>query len=224
MQPPLDRNLFIVRGGGIEPSIGQGEDVCEEPENPWKRKVKGRFRENTPGKDEENSNDRFDNGKQPPGCDVGDGRVSGTGLRSFEELGGYTILKESPTTQDFSQNSGDEGNGIFEARAIVDGQWVLIYHEQTDRSRSNRDCIYVSICWLPLQKKKKEKAGPTYPTSTFDGLPNSFQVKVLENPDGGAYDDTRNAVGERVHGSIYTSENDAEGIEDNGHQITVVAR
>ena len=73
MQPSLDRNILVIRGGGIEPSVGQGEDAGEEPENPGERKVKAGFGENTPGEDEEDPDDGFDDGKEPPGCDVGDG-------------------------------------------------------------------------------------------------------------------------------------------------------
>ena len=140
MQPSLDRNIFVIRRGGIEPSVWQSEDAGEKPENPRERKVKAGFRENAPGEDKEDSYDGFDDGKEPPSCDVGDGRVSRTWLRSFEELGGNTVLKESPTTENFTQKDGDEGNGIFEAGAIVDGLGVLIYHEQADRSRSDGDC------------------------------------------------------------------------------------
>lgn len=47
---------------------------------------------------------------------------------------------------------------------------------------------------------------------------------MLKSPDGGAYDDPKGAVGERVHGDIDTTENDAKCIEDDGHKIAVVAR
>ena len=139
MQPSLDRDFFVIRRGGIEPSVGQSEDAGEEPEDPRERKVKGGFGENAPGEDKEDSYDGFDDGKEPPSCDVGDGQVSRTGLRSFEELGGHTVLKESPTTEDFTQKDGDECDGVFEARAIVDRLGVLIYHEQADCGRSDRD-------------------------------------------------------------------------------------
>ena len=219
MQPSLDRNVSVIRCWGVEPSVWQGEDVREEPENPRKREVKAGFRENTPGKDEEDSYDRFDDGKEPPSCDVGNSRVGRAGLGSFEELGGYTVLRENPATEDFPQNDGDEGNGIFEARAIVYGLGVLIHHEQADCGRSNRDCV---ASGYQLQKKTKE-ARLTHPTAIGNGLSNPFQVKMLESPDDGAYDDPKGAVREGVHGSIYTSKNDAKGIEDNGGKIAVVA-
>lgn len=96
MQSSLDRNLFVIRRGGIKPSVGQGEDAREEPEDPRECKVKAGFREKTPGKDDEDAYDSFDDGEEPPSCDVSDGRVSRTGLRSFEELGSYTVLEETP--------------------------------------------------------------------------------------------------------------------------------
>lgn len=184
--------------------------------------MKAGFGEDAPGEDQEDPYNRFYDGEQPPGCDVGNGRVSRTGLWSLEELGGYTILKESPATQNFSQNDGHEGNGVFEARAIVDGLGVLIHHEQADCSRSDGDCRVSVYLRLPRQKKKKMRLA--YPTTIFDGLSNSFQVKMLEKPDGGTDDDPEGTVGERMHGSVYASENDAKGIENDGSKIAVVAR
>jgi len=64
--------------------------------------VKRGFREDTPGEDEENSDDHFDNGEEPPSCNVGDGRIGRTGLRDFEELGGHTVLEEGPATENDS--------------------------------------------------------------------------------------------------------------------------
>ena len=121
MQSSLDGDIFVIRGGGIEPSVGQGEDVRKEPEDPRKCIVKGGFREDTPGEDEENPDDHFDDGKEPPGCDFSDVRVSRTGLRDFEELRSHTVLEESPATEDVSQNDGDEGDRVFETRAIIHG-------------------------------------------------------------------------------------------------------
>lgn len=72
MQPSLNGDIFVICCRGIEPSIGQGEDVREESEDPWEDEVKGEFCEDTPGEDEENSDDHFDDGKEPPSCDVGD--------------------------------------------------------------------------------------------------------------------------------------------------------
>lgn len=46
---------------------------------------------------------------------------------------------------------------------------------------------------------------------------------MLETPDGGAYDDPKSAVGERVHGSINTPKNDAKCIKDDGGKIAIVA-
>ena len=103
--------------------------------------MKGRFREDTPGEDEENPYDHLDDGKQPPRRDLGDGRVSRAGLRSFEELVGYTILEESPPTKDVPQNDRDEGDRVFETWAIIDGLGVLIHHEQADRGRGQGDWI-----------------------------------------------------------------------------------
>ena len=90
------------------------------------------FREDTPGEDKENPDDDFYDGKEPPSCDFGDGRVSRTGLQSFEELGGHTVLEESPAAKNVPQNDRDEGDRVFETRAIVDRLGVLIHHEQTD--------------------------------------------------------------------------------------------
>lgn len=103
--------------------------------------MKGRFREDTPGEDEENPYDHFDDGIEPPSRDLADGRVSRAGLPDFEELGGHAVLEEGPTTKDVPQNDGDEGDRIFETRAIVNGLRVLMHHEQADRGRSEGDWI-----------------------------------------------------------------------------------
>ena len=121
MQASLDRDLLVIRRGGIEPSIRQGEDAREEPENLGEGKMEAGFCEDTPGENEEDPYDYFDDGKEPPGCDIGNGRVGRTRLGSFKELGGHSVVEENPATQNVSQTCGDEGNGVFEARAIVDG-------------------------------------------------------------------------------------------------------
>ena len=90
------------------------------------------FCEDTPGEDEENSDNHLEDGKEPPSRNVGNGRVSRTGLRGFEELGGHTVLGQDPTTKDVSQNDREEGDSIFETRAIVDGLGVLVHHEQAE--------------------------------------------------------------------------------------------
>ena len=90
------------------------------------------FCEDTPGEDKENSDDHLEDGKEPPSRNVGNGRVSRTGLRGFEELGGHTVLGQDPTTKDVSQNDREEGDSIFETRAIVDGLGVLVHHEQAE--------------------------------------------------------------------------------------------
>ena len=97
---------------------------------------------------------------------------------------------------------------------------MLVHHEQADCGRSGGNftpSVYVGL--LPPQKK----ARLTYPTAIYDGLSDPFQVNMLKSPDGGTYDDPKDAVRERVHGDIYTSENDAKGIEDNRCKIAVVA-
>lgn len=64
----------------------------------------------------------------------------------------------------------------------------------------------------------------TYPTTVDDSLPNWFQVKMLKEPNGCAYDSSKGAVREGMHGGIYTPENDAKRIQNNGREIAVVAR
>ena len=86
------------------------------------------------------------------------------------------------------------------ATGTVECQYILDYHD------------------------RKKKMRLAYPTTIFDGLSNSFQVKMLEKPDGGTDDDPEGTVGERMHGSVYASENDAKGIENDGSKIAVVAR
>ena len=103
--------------------------------------MKGRFREDTPGEDEENPYDHFDDGKEPPGRDFADGRVGRAGLPDFEEFGGHAVLEESPATEDVAQNDRDESDRIFETRAIIDRLRVLVHHKQTDRGRSEGDWI-----------------------------------------------------------------------------------
>jgi len=103
--------------------------------------VKRGFREDTPGEDEENSDNHFDNGEEPPSRDVGESRISRTRLWGFEELGGHTVLEERPATENDSQYDRDEGDCIFETWAIVDGLWVLVHHEQADRGRGDGDWI-----------------------------------------------------------------------------------
>ena len=121
--------------------MGQGEDAGKEPEDPREGVVKGRLREDTPGEDEEDSYDHFDDGKQPPGRDFGNSRVSRAGLLDLEEFGGDAVLEESPATKDVPQNDRDEGDRIFETWAIIDGLRVLVHHEQADRGRGEGDWI-----------------------------------------------------------------------------------
>ena len=64
----------------------------------------------------------------------------------------------------------------------------------------------------------------TNPAPIDDDFHNPLQVNVLKSPDGGTQDDPKCTIRERMHGSIYTSENDAKGIEENANEIDVVAR
>jgi len=103
--------------------------------------VKGGFRKDTPGEDEENPNHHLDDREEPPSRNFVEGRVSRAGLLDFEELVGNTVLEETPAAEDVPQNDRDEGDRIFETWAIINGLGVLVHHEQTDRCRGEGDWI-----------------------------------------------------------------------------------
>ena len=64
----------------------------------------------------------------------------------------------------------------------------------------------------------------TNPAATDDGFHDPFHVNVLKSPYSGTQDYPKGTVRKRMHGSIYTSKNDAKGIEENGSERDVVAR
>ena len=112
------------------------------------------FRENSPGEEEENADDDLDDGKEPPGGDVGEGRVSRAWLRSLEELGGHAVLEKGPVAHEFSENDRDEGDRVFETRAIIYGLRVLVHHEQAYYSRGDRD---YSVSTTAVRSRRKTK-------------------------------------------------------------------
>lgn len=137
-------------------------------------------------------------GDRPPRPHLREGAVRTARHPPHEEAVVEAVLVHVPPRQELAHDYGHKGDGVLEARAVVDRFGVYVYAQQAQRHNNRWDCCIHGVNGAYM----RTQGSLTYPPRGLEPVVDGLSAEDEDGPDSGPHQHPNRAVGEGMHGGV----------------------